>query len=347
MRTRTLLSALAAVGLWGGLTAAQTKQPPPTAPPRPGADPPSTVAPTNSPPRPPVAEPPGQTTPPPKPVAPGTGGTTVGGGTTGSGTATGGSTGGSTVVTPAAVPPELAKLEAQAATEIPVPPVPAGKAPEAKKVAEAAVRVHRATWVVEKLLPAAPEGVTALNFTSLAVGNRGWIDTTGEVVKTAEGVMVVRPSLASADVVVGLPATDTAATTKTVSLRGEYVVDRTVSLDGRDVLVLKEVNAAKPLDPALAKLIAAARVRLEQAKADYANAVAVLTAAKKKAVDAVMERANVEAAKQVPVPDNATGEQRIKAKRDQDELAGKLAQKELDAIAEAYGVVPAADPTRK
>jgi hypothetical protein len=250
-------------------------------------------------------------------------------------------------VTPAGVPPELAKLEAQAAVEIPVPAVPAGRAPEAKRVAEAAVRVRRATWVVEKLLPAAPEGVTALNFTALAVGNRGWVDTSAEVVKTAEGVMVLRPSLASADVVVGLPATDAAVATKTISLRGEYLVDRTVSLDGREVLVLKEVAAAKPLDPALAKLIAAARVRLEEAKAEYANAVAVLNAAKKKAVDAVMEKATAEAAKKIPVPDNATGEERIKAKRDQDDLAGKMAKKELDAIAEAYGVVPAADPTRK
>jgi hypothetical protein len=254
---------------------------------------------------------------------------------------------GGTVRTPVSVPPELAKLEAQAATEIPVPPVPAGKAPEAKRVAEATVRVSRATWVVEKLLPAAPEGVTSLNFASLSLGTCGWVDTTGEVVQTAQGVMVVRPSLASSDVMVGLPATDAAATTKTVSLRGEYLVDRAVSVDGRDVLVLKEVNAAKPLDPALAKLIAAARVRLEEAKADYANALSVLVAAKKKAVDAVMERATAEAAKQVPVPDNATGEERIKAKRDQDALAGKLAQKELDQIAEAYGAIPAADPTRK
>jgi hypothetical protein len=149
------------------------------------------------------------------------------------------------------------------------------------------------------------------------------------------------------DVVVGLPATDAATTTKTVSLRGEFLVDRAVSVDGRDVLVLKEVVAAKPLDPALAKLIAAARVRLEEAKADYANALSVLVAAKKKAVDAVMERATAEAAKKIPVPDNATGEERVKAKRDQDDLAGKLAKKELDQIAEAYGAIPAADPTRK
>jgi hypothetical protein len=251
------------------------------------------------------------------------------------------------VATPVAVPPELAKLEAEAATEIPVPPVPAGKAPEAKRLAEATVRVRRATWVVEKLLPPAPEGLTALNFTSLSVGTRGWVDTTGDVVQTAQGVMVVRPSLASANVVVGLPATDAAATTKTVSLRGEYLVDRAVSVEGKDVLVLKEVAAAKPLDAAVARLISAARARLEEAKADYANAFAVLTAAKKKASDAVMERATAEAAKQIAVPDNATGEERIKAKVDQENLAGKLAKKELDEIAEAFGTLPAADPTRK
>ncbi|HEX3148560.1 MAG TPA: hypothetical protein VHR66_10780 [Gemmataceae bacterium] len=251
-------------------------------------------------------------------------------------------------ITPTARPPELVKLEAEAAAEIPTPAVPGGKAPEAKRVAETTVQVRRATWVVEKLLPPPPEGIAALNFGAIRIGNRGWLDTTGEVTKVTEGIMVVRPSGVAADgIAVGLPATDAATTVKTVSLRGEYLVDRALTVDGRDVLVLKEVAAAKALDPAQSRLINAARVRLEEAKAEYANAVAVLTAAKKKAVDAVMEKAQAQAAKQIPVPENADGEQRIKAKRDQDELAGKLAKAELDKIAEAYGVVPAADPTRK
>jgi len=289
-------------------------------------------------------------------VAPGTTtGTTGTAGTTGAagigatGGAAGGSTpgavGGATVVTPVAVPPELAKIEAQAAVEIPTPQVPAGRAPEAKAVAEAAVKVRRATWVVEKLLPPPPEGMTALNLTTLRVGASGWVDTTGEVTRTAEGVMVVRPSGATAEApLIGLPVTDTTNTVKSVNLRGEYAVDRAVTVDGRDVLVLKEVSTAKALDAATAKLISAARARLEQAKAEYANALGVLAAAKKKAVDAVMERTTVEAAKQVPVPDNATGEERIKAKAEQDRLAQKLAKADLDKIAEMYGDVPGTDP---
>jgi len=252
-----------------------------------------------------------------------------------------------TPVTPASRPPELVKLEAEAAVEIPAPQVPAGKAPEAKHVAEAAVKVRRASWVVEKLLPPPPEGLTTLNFAALKVGTRGWLDTTGEVMKTSEGVMVLRPAGAAEGIAVGLPAADAVTAVKTINLRGEYLVDRAITVDGRDVLVLKEVAVAKALDPAVSRLINAARVRLEEAKADYANATAVLVAAKKKAVDAVMEKATAEAAKQIPVPDNADGEQRIKAKRDQDDLAGKLAKAELDKIAEAYGVIPAADPTRK
>jgi hypothetical protein len=137
---------------------------------------------------------------------------------------------------------------------------------------------------------------------------------------------------------------DGTATVKTVNLRGEYVVDRAIAVNGRDVLVLKEVAAATALDAATARLITAARVRLEEAKAEYANAVAALTAAKKKAVDAAMERATAEAAKQIAVPDNATGEERIKAKAEQDRLAQKLAKAELDKIAELYGDVPAASP---
>lgn len=249
-------------------------------------------------------------------------------------------------VAPTAVPPELAKLEAEAAVEVTAPQVPAGTAPEAKAVAQTAVKVRRATWVVEKLLPPPPEGLTSLNFSALKVGASGWLDTTADVQRTVEGVTFIRPA-GTAEVVVGMAAQSDATTAKTVTLRGEYAVDRAVTLDGREVLVLKEVAAAKALDPAAAKLISAARVRLEEAKAEYANAVAVLTAAKKKAVDAVMVNATAAAAKQVPVPDNATGEERIKAKKDQDELAQKLAKAELDRIAEMYGVVPAADPTRK
>jgi len=287
-----------------------------------------------------------------RPVVPRTPPTVVTPGTSGGTTTTGGAAGtartGTTTVTPVSVPPELAKIEAEAAVEIPAPQVPAGKAPEAKRVAEAAVRVRRATWVVEKLLPPPPEGLTALSFTGLKVGARGWLDTTGEVVRTAEGVMVVRPAGIPADgVVVGLPAPATTTAVKSVDLRGEYIVDRALTVDGRDVLVLKEVAPAKTLDPAAAKLISAARARLEEAKAEYSNAVAVLVAAKKKAVDAALDRTTVEAAKQIPVPDNATGEERIKAKADQDKLAQKLAKPELDKIAEMYGDVPAVDPTRR
>jgi len=112
-------------------------------------------------------------------------------------------------VTPTARPPELVKLEAEAAVEIPSPQVPAGKAPEARQVAEAAVKVRRASWVVEKLLPPPPEGLTTLNLASLKVGNRGWLDTTGDVTKTAEGVMFVRPAGAVVDgLMLGLPVTD-------------------------------------------------------------------------------------------------------------------------------------------
>jgi hypothetical protein len=105
--------------------------------------------------------------------------------------------------------------------------------------------------------------------------------------------------------------------------------------------------AAKALDDAQTKLISAARARLEEAKAQYANALAVLVAAKKMAVDAALARTQAEAARQIPVPDNATGEERIKAKKDQDELAQKMAKPELDKIAEMYGDVPAVDPTRR
>jgi hypothetical protein len=242
----------------------------------------------------------------------------------------------------------LAKLEAQAAVEIKAPAVPAGRAPEAKRVAEAAVKVRRATWVVEKLLPAPPEGVTVLNLNAIKVGARGWLDTTADVARTAEGVTVIRPAgLTAEGVVVGVPAIAEAATVKTIPLRGEYIVDRTATVDGREVLVLKEMAAAKALDDAQTKLISAARARLEEAKAQYANALAVLVAAKKKAVDAALARTQAEAARQIPVPDNATGEERIKAKKDQDELAQKMAKPELDKIAEMYGDVPAVDPTRR
>ena len=376
MRTRFILSALAALGLSAGSALAQA-QPGPVPPP--GNSPPTNV-PDNTPPgaRPatgpatqpdntprdapkgtgpatqPDNTPPGSTPVPrtPPPVATpgpviGSGGTGVGvSGTTTTGGIAAGSTG--TTTAPVAIPPELAKLEAQAAVEIPSPAVPAGKAPEAKRVAEAAVKVRRATWVVEKLIPPPPEGVAVLNFNTLKVGSRGWVDTTADVVRTADGVSVIRPSgFASESVVLGVPAAADAATAKTVSLRGEYVVDRAVTLDGREVLVLKEVAAAKALDDAVARLISAARARLEEAKAQYSNAVAVLVAAKKKAVDAALARTQAEAARQIPVPDNATGEERIKAKKDQDELAQKLAKPDLDKIAEMYGDVPAVSPTRQ
>jgi len=373
MRTRILLSALAATGLWAGTALAQTQPGPPATP---GNSPPTNV-PDNTPPRSkpgtgpatqpdntprdapkgtgpatqPDNTPPGSTPVPRTPPA-ARPGTTIGSGGTGvgvSGTTTTRETPVGTVgagTTTAVIPPELAKLEAQAAVEVRAPEVPAGRAPEAKRVAEAAVKVRRATWVVEKLLPPPPEGVTALNLNGIKVGARGWLDTTADVVRTADGVTVIRPAgLTAENVVVGVPAV--AGAGKTVSLRGEYIVDKAVTLDGREVLVLKEVAAAKALDDGLTRLIAAARARLEEAKAQYANAVAVLVAAKKKAVDAVMARAQAEAAKQIPVPDNATGEVRIKAKQDQQQLAGKLAKSELDKIAAMYGDVPAVDLTRQ
>jgi hypothetical protein len=269
-----------------------------------------------------------------------TGGTVVSGSSAG-GTVVGGAAG-KTVV----VPPELAKVEAQAAVEVPAPAVPAGRAPEARRVAETAVKVRRATWVVEKLLPPPPDGITAFDFAAIKVGSRGWIDTTAEVVKSADGVLVLKPAAVALpeSVIVGIPVEDKIATAKSVDLRGEFAVDRAATVDGRETLILKPVTVAKALDAATAKLVTAARVRLEEAKAEYANAVAILAAAKKKAMDAALAKASVEAAKRIPVPDNATGEERIKAKRDQDDLAQKLAKADFDKIAEYYGNVPGTEP---
>jgi hypothetical protein len=270
------------------------------------------------------------------------------------GTATGGTTvGGTTGVAGEAstktlvVPPEIARLEAQAAVEIPAPAVPAGRAPEAKRVAEATVKVQRATWVVEKLLPAPPDGILRFDFATVKVGSRGWLDTTASVVSTSNGVAVIRPAgNVPEGIMIGMPATDAIAVGKTVDLRGEFAIEKAVTVDGREVLLMKSVTPAHELDAAVAKLLTVARKRLEDAKAEYANAVAVLVAAKKKAMDAALERASVEAAKKIPVPDNASGEERIKAKNDQDVLARKLAQPEIDKIVAAYGDVPG-DQTRR
>lgn len=241
-------------------------------------------------------------------------------------------------------PPELVKLEAQAATEIPLPTVPPGRAPEVKKVAESSVALRRAQWVVEKLLPPPPEGVTSLKLTELKVGSRGWLDLTGEVVKVAEGVAIVRPSVGLDGVTFAVPVAADAAEVKSLNLRVEFIVEKPVTIDGREIVVLKEVTAAKPLEDAKAKLVDAARKRLEVAKAAHAQAVAVLKDTRKRAEKKVMEKALAEAEKQMPIPKNADAEEQIKAKAKQQELAGKLAKEEFEKIAQIYADFPVIDP---
>ncbi len=234
-------------------------------------------------------------------------------------------------------PPELTKLEAKAAVQIPIPIVPPGKAPEVKRVAEAAVKVARASWVVEKLLPPPPEGTSSLRLAEMKVGNTGWLDLTGEVLKNDQGVAVVRPSIApSSDFTVAIPMENGVTVPRQVALRGEYRVDKAVTVDGKEMLLLKEMHAAKALDPALARVVDAARRRLETAKAEYARAVANLVEARKKAETAALEKVRGEAAKRIPVPKDASAEEQIKAKRDQDALARKLASKELEKIEASY-----------
>ena len=241
-------------------------------------------------------------------------------------------------------PPELVKLEAEAAAEIPLPTVPPGRAEEVKKVAETSVALRRAQWVVEKLLPPPPEGMTAFKFTDLKVGSRGWLDTTLDVVKMGEGVAVVRPLTGVESTVVAVPIAADATNLKTVSLRGEFIFDKPVVVDGREVLVLKEVTAAKPLDEGKAKVIDAARKRLEVAKAAHAQAVAVLKDTRLRAEKKVMEKALAEAEKQMPVPKNIDVEEQVKIKAKQQELAGKLAKEELEKIAMQYADFPVIDP---
>jgi hypothetical protein len=231
-------------------------------------------------------------------------------------------------------PPELVKLEAQAATEIPSPAVPAGRAPEAKKVAEAAVAVQRATWVVEKLLPPPPEGIAVLKFADLKVGTSGWVDLTGEVVKVHEGVALVRPAIGAEGVTFAVPAT---TDLRSVTLRGEYVADRTVAIDGRDVIVLKEVAAAKAIDPAKGALLDAARKRLEAAKAEYARAAGVLRELRMKAEKAITQRAREQAAKDVVIPKDATVEEQVALRAKQQERALELAKAELEKVYLLYG----------
>jgi hypothetical protein len=236
--------------------------------------------------------------------------------------------------TSTARPPELVKLEAQAATEIPAPVVPAGRAPEAKKVAETAVAVRRAQWVVEKLLPPPPEGMTVLKFDELKAGTRGWVDLTADVVKVHDGMAVVRPLSAREGIEFAVPVT---GDVKSVNLRGEFVADRRVTIDGREVLVLREVTAAKALDPGQAALLDAARKRLEEAKAAHAQAVAVLRDVRAKAEQTITQRARAEAEKQVVIPKDADVEEQVRIRARQQELALKLAKGELDKLNTLYG----------
>jgi len=242
--------------------------------------------------------------------------------------------------TSTARPPELVKLEAQAATEIPAPVVPAGRAAEAKKVAETAVAVRRAQWVVEKLLPPAPEGLAPLKFDELKDGTRGWVDLTADVVKVQDGMAVVRPPGAREGVSFAVPVT---ADGKTVNLRGEFVADRRVTIDGKEVLVLREVTAAKALEPGQAALLDAARKRLEEAKAANAQAVAVLRDVRSKAEQTITQRAREQADKEVVIPKDADVEEQVRIRARQQELALKLAKAELDKLTTLYGKAQAAD----
>jgi hypothetical protein len=241
-------------------------------------------------------------------------------------------------------PPELVKLEAQAATEIPLPTVPPGRAEEVKKVAETSVALRRSQWVVEKLLPPPPEGLTSLKFTEMKVGSRGWVDLTGDVVKMSDGVAVVRTATGVESVMIAVPVTADVTELKAVTLRGEYVVEKPVTYDGREVFVLKEVTAAKPLDEAKAKIVDAARKRLEVAKAAHAQAVSVLKDIRLRAEKKVMEKALAAAEKQIPVPKDVDVEEQVKIKAKQQELAGKLAKEELEKIAMQYADFPVIDP---
>ena len=252
----------------------------------------------------------------------------------------------STSSTPVVRPPALVKLEAQAAAEIATPVVPPGRAVEAKKVAETSVAVRRATWVIERLLPAQPEGVAVLKLAELKTGSRGWIEMTGEVVKTAEGMLVVR-SPGTDGVTFAIPAAADSTTVKTIDLRGEFAVDKSIALDGRDVFVLKEVAVAKGLDREQVAVLDAARKRLEEAKAAHAQAIAVLKDTRKRAEDKVMEATRADAVKQIPIPATADVEDQIKLKAKQADLALKLAKPELEKIAMLYADTPVIEPIRK
>jgi hypothetical protein len=236
--------------------------------------------------------------------------------------------------TSTARPPELVKLEAQAATEIPAPVVPAGRAAEAKKVAETTVALRRAQWVVEKLLPPPPEGLTLLKFDELKAGTRGWVDLTTDVVKVQDGMAVVRPPSAREGIEFAVPVT---ADAKTVNLRGEYVADRRITIDGREVLVLREVTAAKALEPGQSALLDAARKRLEEAKAAHAQAVAVLRDVRAKAEQAITQKAREKAEKDVVIPKDADVEEQVRIRARQQEMALKLAKGELDKLNTLYG----------
>lgn len=245
---------------------------------------------------------------------------------------------------PVSRPPELVKLEAEAATEIPVPTVPPGRAEEVKKVAETSVALRRAQWVVEKNLPPPPEGLTSFKWSEMKVGTRGWLDTTLDVVRMGDGMAFLRTASGVESSLVAVPVAAGTTELKTVNLRGEYIVEKPVTVEGREILVLKEVTAAKPLDGEKAKVIDAARKRLEIAKAAHAQAVAVLKDTRLRAEKKVMEKALAAAEKQLPVPKDTEVEEQVKIKAKQQELAGKLAKEEMEKIAMMYADFPVIDP---
>jgi len=130
-----------------------------------------------------------------------------------------------------------------------------------------------------------------------------------------------------------------------MALRGEFTVDKAVTIEGREVYILREVPAAKA-DPALTALVDRARRRLEEAKAALANDLAVLRDTRKRAEDAVMTKAIAEAEKQLPVPANADAEEQVRVKAKQQQLAATIAKEQLTKIAVMYSDMPVIDPIK-
>jgi hypothetical protein len=231
----------------------------------------------------------------------------------------------------------MTELGAQAAAEIREPTVADDAPAEVKAAAKANTAAARAQWVYDKVKLPEKRKYSQVNEDNLNVGDVGWLRGTFRVIRIDSDAVVVRTAGGQ---LFAYSGRDTSGFITGRGLPCDEVVEcyRTGKFGLYTLPVVRRKQTEVKHDPFDARAAELAKTKWSAAGEERFTAVGKLAEAKVAELDKALAAASAEAARQISVPKDGPGQDRIRAKVALEKLEKKLKDEAREKVETRYSV---------